>query len=164
MARKAKAKAPRGRPSTFNDRIRAQIIMLAETGRTLEQIANDLSIPLRTLKYWKQKNKGDLLPALKAAGDIANQLVEASLLRRALGYYHAEEQIFCAFGKVTRVKTVKHYPPDSTAMIFWLKNRDPERWREKPPEPAPAAPTGNTETVYETEWGGSNEPVEPGDV
>ena len=41
------------------------------------------------------------------------------------------EKIFCSRGKVIRVETVEHYPPDTTAMIFWLKNRQPDRWRDR---------------------------------
>lgn len=27
-------------------------------------------------------------------------------------------------------QTIKHYPPDTTACIYWTKNRMPERWRD----------------------------------
>jgi hypothetical protein len=28
------------------------------------------------------------------------------------------------------VPYIQHVPPDVTACIFWLKNRDPEHWRD----------------------------------
>jgi hypothetical protein len=34
-------------------------------------------------------------------------------------------------GKVIRVQTIEHHPPDTTACIFWLKNRQPEKWSYK---------------------------------
>ena len=39
------------------------------------------------------------------------------------------EKIFCnKDGEVTRVPIVEHVPPDVTAQIFLLKNRDPAHW------------------------------------
>jgi hypothetical protein len=57
--------------------------------------------------------------------------VERSLYNRAVGYSFNSEKIFCnKDGEVTRVPIVEHVPPDVTAQIFWLKNRDPARWRD----------------------------------
>ena len=51
---------------------------------------------------------------------------------RAMGYSHPEEKIFCSKdGEVTRVMTTRHYPPDTTAFIYWTKNRMPEHFRDK---------------------------------
>jgi hypothetical protein len=55
----------------------------------------------------------------------------SSLYNRANGYGYDAEKIFCdKNGKVTRVPYVEHVPPDVTACIFWLKNRDPAHWRD----------------------------------
>jgi hypothetical protein len=35
-------------------------------------------------------------------------------------------------GNVTKVPSVEHVPPDVTACIFWMKNRDPQHWRDSP--------------------------------
>ena len=48
-----------------------------------------------------------------------------------MGYSHENEKIFCHQGAVTRVSTIEHYPPDTTAAIFWLKNRQTAHWRDK---------------------------------
>ena len=34
-------------------------------------------------------------------------------------------------GQVTLTPIIKHYPPDTTAAIFWLKNRKTDQWRDK---------------------------------
>jgi hypothetical protein len=34
-------------------------------------------------------------------------------------------------GEIITTKLTKHYPPDTTAAIFWLKNRQPGKWRDK---------------------------------
>ena len=50
---------------------------------------------------------------------------------RAVGYSYDAEKIFCdKNGNVTKVPYREHVPPDVTAQIFWLKNRDPKRWRD----------------------------------
>lgn len=54
-----------------------------------------------------------------------------SLYRRANGYDQPSEKIFCYEGEVVRADTSTHIPPDTTAAIFWLKNRRPDLWRDK---------------------------------
>ena len=66
--------------------------------------------------------------------------MENSLLKRALGYEYTEERIEVSEKDGRKVvQTVKTVPPDTTAQIFWLKNRRPDKWREKQVEGAPAA-------------------------
>jgi hypothetical protein len=36
-----------------------------------------------------------------------------------------------SYGKVIRVPVIVHVPPDTTACIVWLKNRQPDRWRDR---------------------------------
>ena len=61
----------------------------------------------------------------------ADAQVEQSLYRRATGYSHKSEKIFNFQGEIIRAQTVEHYPPDTTAMIYWLKNRQPDKWRDR---------------------------------
>lgn len=96
-----------------------------------KEIASAVGVNERTYTNWKKRYPDDFLPSLKVAKDVADELVEASLYERACGYSHPTEKIFCQDGVVTRVQTIQHYAPDPTSMIFWLKNRRPERWREK---------------------------------
>lgn len=119
-----------GRPSIFNETVKEQIYRMYEIGLTDKQVADILGVTQRTLDNWK-KDK-DFLLSLKDVKSVADEMVKASLFKRATGYSHKEEKIFCnADGLVTKVETVKHYAPDVTAQIFWLKNRQPEEWREK---------------------------------
>ena len=79
---------------------------------------------------WKAQHP-DFLGSLKAGKEEADARVEQSLYQRAAGYSYNAEKIFCnKDGEVTRVPIVEHVPPDVTAQIFWLKNRDPARWRD----------------------------------
>ena len=69
--------------------------------------------------------------SLKVGKDIPDQNVERSLYQRAIGYSHPDVDIRVVDGDVVQTEIVKHYPPDTTAAIFWLKNRKPKDWRDK---------------------------------
>jgi hypothetical protein len=56
--------------------------------------------------------------------------VENSLLQSALGYEHPDVHISNYQGEITVTPITKHYPPNPTSLIFWLKNRNKERWRD----------------------------------
>jgi len=73
----------------------------------------------------------DLSKSLKNAKTFADDLVEASLLAKATGYEHEEVKVFCHEGMITEHTVTKHYPPSDTSMIFWLKNRRPDKWRDR---------------------------------
>ena len=131
-AKPAAKKTPkkRGRKSLYDERFSAMFAALYCKGYTDAEIAAVLSISRTTLDTWKKKNV-KLLDTIKAAKDEADGDVKRSLFERACGYTHPEEKIFQHDGEVIRAQTLKHYPPDPTSMIFWLKNRDPENWRDK---------------------------------
>ena len=74
-----------------------------------------------------------MLRALKAGKQVADAKVEHSLYHRANGDLHyAVKIITVSIGdgcsEVVKVPYVEHYPPDTTACIFWLNNRRPDRW------------------------------------
>lgn len=106
------------------------MVQLYEQGCTDIQVAKELGVSEKTIYNWRNKYVTDLQAIYNAKRNV-DQMVEAALLRSALGYSHPEEKIFCAFGEVTRVKTVKHYPPDVRAAQYWLNNRNPDRWKNR---------------------------------
>lgn len=123
--------AKRGRKSGFNESLKSRIIALVGEGKTLEQVAEIIGVSKQTIYNWFGHHK-DLLYAVREARQIADELVEASLFSRALGYSHPEEKLFAHEGLVIdRQIITKHYPPDTTAAMFWLRNRQPARWKEK---------------------------------
>lgn len=90
-----------------------------------------LGISKITWWSWRKRNPKieEVLKGLKAEADVA---VERSLYERACGYSHPEDKIFLGPGGTpVIVPTRKHYPPDTVAMIFWLKNRQPDKWRDR---------------------------------
>jgi hypothetical protein len=95
------------------------------------EIADFLAINVATLYRWKNDHP-EFCEALKEAKTEADARVEASLYHRALGYsYDSEEVRVLKDGQIIRVPIREHVPPDTTACIFWLKNRRPERWRDR---------------------------------
>lgn len=122
--------AKRGRKSGFNARLTETIVRLSKSGKTNEQIADVLGISSRTLTNWMGKFD-DLFLAVREARQVADELVEASLFSRALGYSHPEEKVFQYEGQIVTHETIKQYPPDTQAAMFWLRNRQPARWKEK---------------------------------
>lgn len=104
----------------------------ARDGLTDEQIAGKAGVSRSTLSDWKVRFQ-DISDALKKGKEVVDIQVENALLKRALGYDFQEEKIEKSDKDgVKVVQTVKHIPPDTTAQIFWLKNRRPDRWRDKP--------------------------------
>jgi transcriptional regulator with XRE-family HTH domain len=108
-----------------------QVADLAAAGLTERQLALELEVHQSTITQWKKSHPEfrDLLQTWKYEAD---KKVERSLYERATGYEHTEEKIFCSKdGEITRVETIKHIPPDVKACIFWLKNRQADKWRDK---------------------------------
>lgn len=107
----------------------------ARDGLTLEQIANNIGVRVSTLHEWKSK-KPEILDALKRGKEVADYEVENALFKRAKGYDYIEEttEITTVDGRETKhVKKVKkHVSPDTGAAAFWLKNRRPDKWRDRP--------------------------------
>ena len=100
-------------------------------GATMDEVAMFLGIPRQTIDHWAVDDEL-FNSAVKSGREQADARVAGSIYRRALGYSHPAVKIFCdKEGSVTEVPYVQHYPPDSTAAMFWLKNRQPEKWKEK---------------------------------
>ena len=107
----------------------------ARDGLINSEIAERIGIAEGTLYSWKNKYK-EIDEALKDGQDIVDRQVEESLFKKAMGYeYEETKQIIekDEMGKDRKrvEKVTKYYPPDSTAIIFWLKNRKPGEWRDR---------------------------------
>ena len=107
----------------------------ARDGLTNIQIAANMGIAERTFTEWIARFPA-IDAALKKGKEPVDIQVENALLKRALGYDYEEtitEVEDLGGGKTKKHvrKVVKHVPPDTTAQIFWLKNRKPKQWRDK---------------------------------
>ena len=148
---KAKVKHRRGgktgRPTKLDKMNYSDVAKLCAAGLTDAQLAEVFGVHVDTVGQWKRDVR--FYRALKSKG-IADKQVEASLWKRAIGYEYSEvttehrrifEDILNEAGEiidkkesshlvVTKIVTKKQ-PADILACIFWLKNRQPDKWRDK---------------------------------
>lgn len=139
------------RPSLYETKWKDKLIVIqgwARDGLNNQQIAHNMGISAKTLYEWQNKYS-EFGNTLKKGKEVVDRQVENALLKRALGYSVEEvtrermyvrnaegKQILDADGMpmselaITK-KVTKHITPDTTAQIFWLKNRKPNEWRDK---------------------------------
>jgi len=100
-------------------------------GATDVELAAMIGIGLKTLSRWKNSYP-EFEQAIKSGKDVADSNVAVSLYRRAIGYTHRAVKIFAHNGTTFEHEYTERYPPETTACIFWLKNRRPKIWRDRP--------------------------------
>jgi hypothetical protein len=121
---------PAGRPTEYKASDLPKLRELAAGGATDLEMADYLGVSNTTFYRWKHQHK-EFRHTLKLGKAEADENVEQSLYQRARGYSVDTVKVFCTQGEVTKVPIREHYPPDTTAAIFWLKNRKPNEWRDK---------------------------------
>jgi hypothetical protein len=118
-----------GRPSKYKPEYVEQARKLCKLGATDSELADFFEVSLSTLSLWKVEHQ-EFSESLKIGKDEADKRVEDALYNRAMGYSHEDSDIRVIDGKVVVTPLIKHYPPDTTAAIFWLKNRKQKDWRD----------------------------------
>ena len=118
------------RPSKYKPEYVEQAAKLCALGATDIEIADFFGVDARTLYRWKGEYP-EFCQSLKISKEIADERVERSLFARANGYEHDEVDIRVVKDRIVKTPIRKFYPPDTTAAIFWLKNRKPAEWRDK---------------------------------
>lgn len=122
--------------SKYETNVKDKLILVegwARNGLTDEQIAKNLGISKDSFYRYKREHT-DFSDSLKRGKEVIDFEVENALLKRALGYKYDEitKEINEDTGKLEVMKVItKEVQPDTTAQIFWLKNRKPEDWRDK---------------------------------
>lgn len=112
----------------------------AREGLADKQIAeNKIGINEATFCRWKDRFP-QIMQALKKGKAPVDFEVENALLKKALGYTYEEvtedvETLTNGKQRTLKRTVTKIVPPDTTAAIFWLKNRKPAQWRDRPEPP-----------------------------
>lgn len=138
-----------GPPTKYRSHYAKQAKALAKLGATDFELAQFFGVATSTFGLWLVTHP-KLSDAVKLGRHPPDRRTERSLFHRANGYSYESEEIYLVdeielrpgegedaepvkviTKKVLRVPTIKHVPPDSTAMIFWLKNRKPGEWRDR---------------------------------
>lgn len=120
-----------GRPTTYKAEYCGLATNYALLGAKDDEMADFFGVDVATLKRWKKAHP-EFCAAIKEGKEEADANVAKSLYRRAIGYSCPDTKFATFEGKITDSEEyTKHHPPDTTAAIFWLKNRRKEEWREK---------------------------------
>ena len=120
-----------GRKSTF---LKAYVDIarrMAYLGATDQDLAIAFGVSIMTIIRWRAQHEA-FRDAIGVGKGEANKRVERSLYQKAVGYSYDSVKIFMPAGAKEPVYApyVEHVPPSDVAAIFWLKNRDPEHWRD----------------------------------
>lgn len=116
-----------GRPTKYKEEYNEQAYKLCLLGHTDEELASFFEIATSTLYEWKLAYP-DFTEAIKKGKEFADVDVVQSLYNRAIGMT-IKKQVVKGEGAIVEIED--EIPPDTTAMIFWLKNRQPKKWRDK---------------------------------
>jgi hypothetical protein len=120
-----------GRPTVYKPEYAPIAHQFCLLGATNENLAQGFGVATSTIDRWI-KEIPDFSGALKAGREIADAQVAHSLFQRAVGYKHKSVKLqLHRDGTWKEKEFIEHYPPDATSAIFWLKNRRPDKWREK---------------------------------
>lgn len=123
-------KRPVGRPTKLNEEITTEIMECARLGMTDKEICAITKVPESTLNLWKTNN-ASFYGALKRNKYLADRNVEDSLYMNALGHTKTVVEEAQYEGEAIPLRKERYIPPNTAAAIFWLKNRQPDRWRDK---------------------------------
>jgi len=121
-----------GRPTVYHDSYPKQASKLAQLGATDQEVADFFEVDVRTIYRWKHDHD-EFCQALKIGKEVADDRVERSLYQKAIGYEQEEVKIFMPANADAPVYAPYRakIAPDTTAGIFWLKNRRSQVWRDK---------------------------------
>jgi transposase-like protein len=120
-----------GRPTKYKPEFDKIAKKMCELGATDNDVAEALGVHTATLYRWRNEHP-TFRESLKVGKDAPDDRVEMALYRKAVGYTHEAVKIFQFQGQELIVPYTEVVQPDTTAAIFWLKNRRPEQWRANP--------------------------------
>lgn len=130
MSKKKENPQKAGRKSKYDASMDKAAKELSRKGFTDKELAEFFGVTEQTLNNWK-KQFPLFFESLKSGKSMADAKVEAALFQRAVGYSVPDVHISSYEGVITVTPIIKHFAPDVTAQIFWLKNRQPKKWRDK---------------------------------
>lgn len=121
-----------GRPTDYQEEYARSAEKLTALGATDIELADFFEVNVRTIYRWKHEHD-EFCQALNKGKDKADERVINSLYQKAVGYEQEAVKIFMPGGATEPVYAPyrEKIAPDTTAAIFWLKNRKPAEWRDK---------------------------------
>lgn len=131
--KKTSAKRQPGRPSKYSQKFDDIVKdLVANNAGTMLQVAEFFTVHLTTLYDWMDKYPS-FAYAVNEGRDIANRKLEEALYECAMGYTETEEKVIVnpKTGKESIEYIKKKVRRNPQVAMWWLQNRDPERWRNK---------------------------------
>lgn len=119
-----------GRPPVYQTTFVEQARKLCALGATDMELADFFGVARSTIYAWRNEHE-EFSDAVIAGKDRADHRVERALFERAVGYTFESEKVFQHQGEIVRAPIREHVPPDAGAALNWLKNRQPDKWRDK---------------------------------
>lgn len=135
-----------GRPSKYQEAYAEQARKLCLLGATDKELADFFNTSEQTINAWKDAHP-EFLESVKRGKTQADADVADRLYQRAMGFEHPEVDIRVVAGAIVQTPIRKIYAPDPTAAIFWLKNRQRAKWRDKLDHEHTGADGGPIETI-----------------
>ncbi|MDX6038910.1 terminase [Scandinavium lactucae] len=124
------------RPTKYREEFAHLALTLCRLGATDAELGTALDVDERSINRWK-KLYPEFCQSIKRGKLFADARGVEALYQKATGYLHLQDDIRVINGEVVKTQTIRHYPPDTTACIFWLKNRRPEYWQDRPAQRQP---------------------------
>jgi hypothetical protein len=121
---------PPGRPTDYREEFVDEAYKQCLLGATDEELAAYFGCAVSTVYVWKNEYP-EFSEAIRRGKSRADADVAHAVYQRAIGYSHPEVKHLVVDKAIEEVHTIKHYPPDATTGMFWLKNRQPKLWKEK---------------------------------
>ena len=118
------------RPTKYQEAYAEQARKLCLLGYTDAELADFFEVSEATINNWKLEYP-EFLESIKKGKAVADADVSDRLYQRAMGFVAPDIDIRVIENRIVETPLKKYYPPDTTAAIFWLKNRQKDKWREK---------------------------------
>ena len=125
---------PAGRPTRYNKDYGRMAKKACQLGATNDDLAELFNVSVRTILRWEKKHPDEFRrPLMEGKSDVDDE-VEKSLYQRAVGGWKTTEKRVTVdqAGNTTKQAIEREEKPDTIACIFWLKNRRPDKWRDRP--------------------------------
>jgi hypothetical protein len=136
-----------GRPTKYLPEYDEQAFKLCLLGCTIEEIARYFQVNITTIYEWAKKHSS-FSNVLKAGREPADAEVASKLFQRANGFTkEVRKQVITKDGAIIDISCEEYFPPDTTAQIFWLKNRQRDKWRDIRHNELTGAEGGPIETI-----------------
>ena len=118
------------RNSAYDPKFVKVAAFMCRRGATLAELADACGVNTSTIAAWQSKYPAFGEAVRQGKSEEFDSKIERSLAERAMGYSVDVVEPYVIDGEIIDHPVRKHYPPDVTAMIFWLKNRMPEKYRD----------------------------------